>query len=200
MTTDGFRAVPRTHLSMIAGGLALSLESNVAPRATIMSAFAPCSFAGVASSLAMWLLTGGTLVLHHPFDSDVLEQQIVESSCDTLVAPAQLALRLDELGLSARMPGLRNVMGLWRSPEQVVSSASWRTASLTMSICSAEAGIRRAPRQGWHTCCDKPDHMARRANCRLVDLGRNPAHAARSTGAARPMVTVAAYAAAAQRP
>ena len=68
VTADGFRAVPRTHLSVIAGGLALSLESDVPQGATILSAFAPSSFAGIASSLAIWLLTGGTLVLHHPFD------------------------------------------------------------------------------------------------------------------------------------
>src|SRR5215470_3092216 len=123
VTGDGFRAVPRTHLSVIAGALALSLESDVPQGATIMSAFTPCSFAGVASSLAMWLLTGGTLVLHHPFDGDALERQLGEASCDTLVAPAQLAFRLDELDLPARVPSLRNVLGLWRSPEQVTSSA-----------------------------------------------------------------------------
>jgi len=43
--------------------------------------------AGLTSSLVIWLLSGGTLALHHPFDGDVLEQQINEHSCDTLVAP-----------------------------------------------------------------------------------------------------------------
>ena len=72
VTADGIRPVPRAHFSLIAGGLAISLESNVAQGATIMSAFAPMSFAGLASSLAVWLLSGGTLVLHHPFDEEVL--------------------------------------------------------------------------------------------------------------------------------
>src|SRR5215467_13991359 len=107
MTADGFRAVPRTHLSVIAGGLALSLESDVPQGTTLMSAFAPSSFAGLASSMVVWLLSGGTLVLHHPFDSGVLEQQVGEYNCDTLMVPAPLALRLDELDLSARMPSLR---------------------------------------------------------------------------------------------
>ena len=88
VTGDGFRAVPRTHLSVIAGALALSLESDVPQGATIMSAFAPSSFAGIVSSLAAWLLTGGTLSLHHPFDNEVLEEQLAEQGCDTLVAPA----------------------------------------------------------------------------------------------------------------
>ena len=41
VTADGFRAVPRTHLNMIAGGLALFLESDVPQGARLMSAFAP---------------------------------------------------------------------------------------------------------------------------------------------------------------
>ena len=122
VTADGFRAVPRTHLNLIAGGLALFLESDVPQGATIMSAFAPSSFAGLTSSLLVWLLSGGTLALHHPFDGDVLEQQINEDACDTLIAPAQLALRLAELDLPSRLPTLRHVIGLWRAPEQVASS------------------------------------------------------------------------------
>ena len=101
VTADGFRPVPRAHLSLIAGGLAMSLESDVPQGATVLSAFAPMSFAGLASSLVVWLLSGGTLVLHHPFDEDVLEQEIIEHACDTLIVPAQLALRLDELDLGS---------------------------------------------------------------------------------------------------
>src|ERR1035437_8998749 len=85
VTADGFRAVPRTHLNLIAGGLALFLEGDVPQGATVMSAFAPSSFAGLTSSLLIWLLSGGMLALHHPFDADVLEQQINDDRCDTLL-------------------------------------------------------------------------------------------------------------------
>jgi acyl-CoA synthetase (AMP-forming)/AMP-acid ligase II len=148
VTSEGFRAVPRTHLSVIAGGLALSLESDVSQPATVMSAFAPSSFAGLASSLAIWLLSGGTLALHHPFDGDVLEQQIREHDCDTLVAPAQLVHKLGELDLAARLPSLRNVIGLWRAPEQVASSPPWtaREATLTDAYLFGEAGLLGARR------------------------------------------------------
>jgi len=148
VTGDGFRAVPRTHLSVIAGGLALSLESDVPQGAAVMSVFAPSSFAGIASSTVVWLLSGGTLVLHHPFDSDVLEQQVGDHSCDTLIVPAPLALRFDELDLSARMPSLRNVIGLWRAPEQIASSPRWtaKHASLTDAYLFGEAGLFGARR------------------------------------------------------
>src|SRR3569832_955537 len=61
VTPDGLRAVPRTHLNLIAGGLAIFLESRIPQGARLMSAFAPTSFAGVSSSLLLWLLSGGTL-------------------------------------------------------------------------------------------------------------------------------------------
>ncbi len=143
VTAEGFRPVPRTHLHLIAGGLALSLEADLPQGSVFMSAFAPSSFAGVISSLVVWLLSGGTLALHHPFDGNVLEQQISEQCCDTLIAPAQLAMRLNEIELSSRLPTLRNVIALWRAPEQVVSSPVWRDreAVLTDVYLFGEAGL-----------------------------------------------------------
>jgi hypothetical protein len=149
VTADGFRPVPRTHLSLIAAGLALSLESDVPQGSTLISAFAPSSFAGLTSSLVIWLLSGGTLTLHHPFDGDVLEQQISEHFCDTLVAPAQLALRLGEIDMPSRLPTLRNVIGLWRAPEQVASSPPWSGvghATLADVYVFGEAGLFSARR------------------------------------------------------
>jgi hypothetical protein len=148
VTAEGFRPVPRTHLHLIAGGLALSMESDLAQGSTVMSAIAPTSFAGLAASLMVWLLTGGTLALHHPFDSDVLEQQINEHACNTLIAPAQLALRLCEIDLLSRLPGVRDVVALWRAPEQVTSSAAWTSeqAALTDIYLFGEAGLFGARR------------------------------------------------------
>ncbi|HET6839426.1 MAG TPA: class I adenylate-forming enzyme family protein [Bradyrhizobium sp.] len=151
VTAEGFRPVPRTHLSLITGGLALSLESDLPQGSTIMSAFAPSSFAGLTSSLVVWLLSGGTLALHHPFDSDVLEKQINQHSCETLFAPAQLALRLGEIDMPSRLPTLRHVIGLWRAPEQVASSSAWggaRHATMADVYLFGEAGLfsaRRTP-------------------------------------------------------
>jgi hypothetical protein len=148
VTADGFRPVPRTHLHMIAGGLALSLEADLPQGSKLMSAFAPSSFAGLTCSLVAWLLTGGTLALHHPFDSEVLEQQINEDACDTLIAPAQLALRLGEIDLAAQLPTLRDVVGLWRAPEQVASSGVWSAEKVNMTdvYLFGEAGLFGARR------------------------------------------------------
>ena len=199
VTADGFRPVPRAHLSLIAGGLAMSLESDVPQGATVLSAFAPMSFAGLASSLVVWLLSGGTLVLHHPFDEDVLEQEINEHACDTLIVPAQLALRLDELDLAARMPSLRNVIGLWRAPEQVASSANWaaQQATLTDVYLFGEAGLfgaRRTAEDGSPARIKPGPHGAPRELPGTSIAGDILLTPRGTLGLRGPMVPVAAYA------
>ncbi|WP_454619120.1 AMP-binding protein [Bradyrhizobium cenepequi] len=199
VTADGFRPVPRAHFALIAGGLAMSLESDVPQGATIMSTFAPMSFAGLASSLAVWLLTGGTLVLHHPFDEEVLQTQINDHACDTLIAPAPLALRLAELDLDANMPSLRNVIGLWRAPEQVASSASWtaQQATLTDVYLFGEAGLfgaRRSAEDGSPTPIKPGPHGAPRDVPGSSIAGEILLTPTGTLGLRGPMVPAAAYA------
>lgn len=148
VTTDGLRPVPRTHLNLIAGGLAIFLESRIPQGARLMSAFAPSSFAGVTSSLLLWLLSGGTLALHHPYDGEALERQINDGACDTLVAPAAMALRLTDAGMASRLPTMRHVIGLWRMPEQVASSTLWTVeqARFTDIYLFGEVGLFGARR------------------------------------------------------
>ncbi len=145
---DGMRAVPRTHLQLIAGGLSLFLESGLPQGAGIMAALAPSSFAGLTSTLVVWLLTGGTLALHHPFDADALESQIADDRSAALIVPAALAFRLAEDGLPSRLPALRHLVALWRAPEQVASSEAWpdRQTMLTDVYLFGEAGLFGAQR------------------------------------------------------
>lgn len=145
---SGFLAVPRTHVHLIAAGLAMFLESGLPQGATVLSALAPSSFAGLTSSFVMWLLSGGTLAMHHPFDENVLAQQIEAERCDTLVAPASLALRMAETGALSSVPSLRHVVGLWRVPEQVGSSALWSDTERQMTdvYLFGEAGLFAARR------------------------------------------------------
>lgn len=147
---DGMRAVPRTHLQMIAGGLSLFLESALPQGAGIMAAVAPSSFAGLTSTLVTWLLTGGTLALHHPFDADALEQQLADNQSAVLILPAPLAFKLAEDGLSSRLPDLRHVIALWRAPEQISSSEAWTDpqTALTDIYLFGEAGLFSAQRGG----------------------------------------------------
>ncbi len=65
----------RSHRELIAGGLAVFLEGGIARDATILSAIPAGSFAGIALTLVPWLLSGGTLALHHGFDPAVFAEQ-----------------------------------------------------------------------------------------------------------------------------
>jgi hypothetical protein len=198
VTADGVRPVPRTHLNLIAGGLAVFLESDVEQGATILSTFSPMSFAGLTTSLMVWLLAGGTLALHHPFDEEALEHQINEMSCDTLIAPAQLALRLDELGLASRLPTLRNVIGLWRTPEQVASSPHWtaQDTALTDVYLFGEVGLFGARRtaDGVPVPIMPGPHGAPRDVAGSSIAGETLITPRGTLGLRGPMVTVAAYA------
>ncbi|MGY8678506.1 class I adenylate-forming enzyme family protein [Bradyrhizobium sp. UFLA05-153] len=198
VTAEGFRPVPRPHFSIIAGGLAMSLEADIPQGATIMSAFTPMSFAGLASSLAIWLLSGGTLALHHPFDSEVLEQQVNEQGCEVLIAPAPLAFRLGEADLAARMPSLRNVVGLWRAPEQVAASDAWIAphAPLTDVYLFGEAGLFGARRgeDGMPVAVMPGPHGAPREQSGSSVAGEILLTPKCTLGLRGPMVPIAAYA------
>ncbi|MGH6703491.1 MAG: AMP-binding protein [Bradyrhizobium sp.] len=198
VTAEGFRAVPRSHLSLVAGGLAVFLESALPLGTTILSAFAPSSFAGLASSLVAWLLAGGTLALHHPFDGEVLEQQINDDGCDTLVAPAPLVMRLAEIEMAARLPTLRRVIALWRTPEQIASSALWTVpqATLTDVYLFGEAGLFGARRtaDGAPAAILPGPHGAPRDIAGSSIAGETLITPHGTLALRGPMVTVAAYA------
>jgi len=197
ITADGFRAVPRTHLNLISGGLAVFLESGLPQGATMMSAVMPSSFGHLASSLVTWLLSGGVLALHHPFDNAVLEREIVDAGCDVLVAPAPFTQNLAESGLLDRAPMLRHVIGLWRAPEQVESAAAWPAtqAACTDVYLFGEAGLFSALRGGDGlpaTILPGP-HGAPRAAAGSAVAGETLLTPRGTLGLRGPMVPVLAY-------
>ena len=122
-TADSLVPVARSHAEVIAGGLAILLEGRFETGATFLSAVPPSSFAGIAVTLLPWLLSGGTLVLHQPFDPDTLARQL-HQACDAAILPAPVVPRLFDAGFFAS--NLRAVVGLWRSPERMVKAPAWR--------------------------------------------------------------------------
>jgi hypothetical protein len=122
---DGPVPVARRHLELLAGGLSVLLESRVEQDAALLSTIAPASFAGICLTLVPWLLTGGTLALHHPFDADIFARQRRDHRCGTLILPAPVAFRLAETGLLAR-EGPTTVLAAWHAPEQLAVGVEWR--------------------------------------------------------------------------
>ena len=101
VTPDGLIAVARNHAELIAGGLAALLEGGIEPDASLLGCCATGSFAGLALTMMPWLLSGGTLSLHHGFDADAFAAQCRDDRCDTVVVPGALVPQLAEAGLLA---------------------------------------------------------------------------------------------------
>jgi hypothetical protein len=150
VTSQGLIAVARSHMELIAGGIGVMLEGAIANDATILSTISSCSFAGLSLTLMPWLLSAGTLVLHHPFDPDVLAAQRKEHRCSAIVLPAPLAFRLANAGTLSSHGNLLTVVALWRSPERIAASPAWREPNVSFVDVPAfgEIGLfaaRRGP-------------------------------------------------------
>jgi hypothetical protein len=139
--------VARSHVELLAGGLAVLLEGGLAQDASILSAIAPSSFAGMCLTLLPWALCGGTLVLHHPFDPGTLRGQAREERCDTLILPGPVAFRFAGAGAFA-VQGPASVIAAWRAPERLVASPVWRESDIVLVDVAifGEAGLAPARR------------------------------------------------------
>ena len=131
VTSGGLVAVGRSHAELIAGGRAVLLESALQDDAAILACCATGSFAGLAAGVMPWLLTGGTLSLHHSFDAAAFTEQLRLDDCETVVVPGALAPRIADAGLLAHS-GLRNVIALWRAPERLAVAAPWQRPDIRM--------------------------------------------------------------------
>jgi hypothetical protein len=144
----GVVPVARNHLELLSGGLGVLLESGLAQDAVIVSTLAPASFAGLCLTLLPWLLSGGTLLLHHPFDADILAAQLREHErCGALILPGPVALRLAETdAFTPEHPGC--VIATWRSPERLAASEAWGEMHTNLVDVSlfGEAGLIAARR------------------------------------------------------
>jgi non-ribosomal peptide synthetase component E (peptide arylation enzyme) len=114
-TPRGILPVSRNHVQMIAAGSAVAAAGGLPQNAVLLSATAAATLAGLGLSFAPWLITGGRLVLHHPFDPALFRDQAHTYDCDAAVVPGPLAAAFDDL------PAKTALVALWRTPE-------WRTS------------------------------------------------------------------------
>jgi hypothetical protein len=94
-----------------------------------------------------WLMSGGTLSLHHGFDPKAFTTQCDVERHDTIVLPGAVAPLLAEAGLLTH-PGLKSVLGVWHAPERVRFSPSWHhdSAGLIDLLVFGEIGLIGARR------------------------------------------------------
>jgi non-ribosomal peptide synthetase component F len=147
VTGDGFVPVARSQSELIAGGLAVFREAGIAENATILSTIPAVSFAGIALTLMPWLLAGGTLALHHGFDPAVFAEQSRAHEPCSVVLPGPALTLLADAGLLGGH--IKNILALWRAPEQLASAVPWQRDAALVDIASFdETGLlpaRRGP-------------------------------------------------------
>lgn len=124
----------RSHIELFAGGLAVMMEARLQRGATILSTIATGSFAGLASAVIPWLLTGGALALHHPFDPEVFREQLRDEAADAIVIPQAILepLLADEHVWNGTTAP--TVLSLWRPPAQQASAPSLAIPSRLVDV------------------------------------------------------------------
>jgi hypothetical protein len=149
VAVDGLIPVARSHAELIAGGLATMLEGDLAPDSAILSTVMSASFAGLATSVLPWLLTGGALALHHPFDLPSFDAQVAFCGCATVVVPGPLGHTLAEAGHFAGSDTLKTVLAVWRAPERLARAPLWESSSVALVDVQAfgEIGVIAARRE-----------------------------------------------------
>lgn len=146
--TEGIIPIARTHSELLTGGFAPLTEAGLAQDATILSTLAPSSFAGLALSVVPWLITGGTLVLHHAFNPTVFKAQCEQYRCTAAIVPGPLLARFIDAQIFDVNCGLKTVLAAWRTPERLVITPTWRKEAITLVDVQAfgEIGLVSARR------------------------------------------------------
>jgi hypothetical protein len=147
---DGLVPVARSHAELIAGGLAVILESGLQQDCVLLSTLMSSSFAGLATGMIPWLLTGGTLALHHPFDAHTYANQLARIGCNAVVIPGQLSLQLSQCAASLPERPTPDVIAVWRAPERLHRASLWREkqGQITDILIFGETALLAARRGG----------------------------------------------------
>ena len=81
------KGVPRSHNEWLIVAPSI-IEAACLPRqARLLNPFPFVNMAGISTAFAAWLVLGGTVVQHHPFNLTVFLQQLRDESIDYTVAP-----------------------------------------------------------------------------------------------------------------
>jgi non-ribosomal peptide synthetase component E (peptide arylation enzyme) len=147
-TAEGVVPVARNHAELLAGGLAVLSESRLTADSIMLSSLPAASFAGIALTLVPWLISGGTLRLHQPFDAPTLSAQLQKAPCNLAILPGSLVARLAEAEIFGQPHGPKNILAFWRGPERLALSPPWFTpdVNLTDVVVFGEIGLCAIPR------------------------------------------------------
>ncbi len=147
-TAHGRIAIARSHEQLLAAGSAVALEAELPADARILASLGLASCAGIATGVIPWLLSGGTLLLHHGLNAQALTEQCGAYGCDALAIPAPMAPQIAAEGLLPA--GACCVLGVWQAPERAAASPRWRDAHARFVDVHTFGEIGLLPRQRKH--------------------------------------------------
>lgn len=149
VTADGIVPVARSHAELVAVGASVVSEVGTTRCGVMISALATSSLAGLATVIMPWLLTAGTLALHHPFAAHVFAAQCAAERATLTAAPGPLLPILFEAQLLGPPVGPAAVLAVWRAPERLSASPQWRHGGATVVDVSTfgEVGLIVGRRQ-----------------------------------------------------
>ncbi|MDQ8029928.1 MAG: class I adenylate-forming enzyme family protein [Brevundimonas sp.] len=81
------KGVPRSHNEWIIMGHGVIDAADLEPGASLLNPFPMVNMGGISTAFIGWLLLGGALIQHHPFDLQVLLKQMRDEKIDYTVAP-----------------------------------------------------------------------------------------------------------------
>ncbi|WLR57335.1 class I adenylate-forming enzyme family protein [Mesobacillus subterraneus] len=122
------KGVPRSHNEWFISSFATVDAARLSEDDKFLLTFPVVNMAGIGGGMIPWLLSGGTLVLHHPFDFPALLQQIVQEKITyTLIPPALLNMMLknEAILLGKDISSLR-VIGTGSAPLSAWMISGWK--------------------------------------------------------------------------
>ena len=96
------KGVPRSHNEWLIVPPSIIEAAELKPGARLLNPFPFVNMSGLSTALATWLVLGGTVVQHHPFNLFIFLKQLREEQIDyTVAAPAILNMLLQDETLLA---------------------------------------------------------------------------------------------------
>jgi acyl-CoA synthetase (AMP-forming)/AMP-acid ligase II len=152
------KGVPRSHNHWIAPAWA-PIDGALLPRGcTVLCPFPMVNLSGIGAMMTVWILTGGKMALHHPFNLPVYMQQIAVEQAQFPVAPPvllTLLLRNEELLAKADLSSVICI-GSGSAPLSPAMVAGWQERGIVvMNFYAANEGQVLA--SGIDDCPDPED-------------------------------------------
>ena len=152
------KGVPRSHNHWIAPAWAPVDGARLPRGCTVLCPFPMVNLSGIGAMMTVWILTGGKMALHHPFNLPVYMQQIAVERAQFPVAPPvllTLLLRNEELLAKADLSSVICI-GSGSAPLSPAMVAGWQERGIVvMNFYAANEGQVLA--SGIDDCPDPED-------------------------------------------